>query len=59
MRRTDEPLDLGILRLDLRDDVADRLVDEGKPDLFRLSHPAQDSRDESDRPTARFPRIVV
>src|SRR6185312_1312352 len=39
MGRSDELLDLGILGLDLRDDVADRLVDQWEPDLFRTRHP--------------------
>ena len=37
-RRPDETLDLGIGGLDLRDDAADRLVDERKPDLVVLAH---------------------
>ena len=37
-RRADEALDLGVVGLDLRDDAADRLVDERKPDLLVLAH---------------------
>jgi hypothetical protein len=38
MRRADELLYLGVLGLDLRDDVADRLVDQRKPDLLGVRH---------------------
>ena len=34
MRRADELVDLRVLGLELRDDVADRLVDERKPDFL-------------------------
>src|SRR5437588_6303817 len=34
MPRADELVDLGVFRLDLRNDVADGLVDERKPDLL-------------------------
>src|SRR5918994_804384 len=37
-RRADEAYDLGVVGLDLRDDAADRLVDERKPDLLVLAH---------------------
>ena len=45
MRRTDEPVDLGILGLEPRDDVADRLVDERKPDLLGARHPHRIGQD--------------
>jgi hypothetical protein len=38
MWRADKTLDLGILGLDPRDDVAHRLVDQGKPDLLGARH---------------------
>jgi hypothetical protein len=38
VRRRHEPVDLGILGLYLRDDVADGLVDERQPDLLRARH---------------------
>ena len=37
-RRADEALDLGVVRLDLRDDAADRLIDEREPDFLVLAH---------------------
>ena len=47
VRRADEPVDLRVLGLDPRDDVADRLVDERQPDLLGSCHAhriGQDSR---------------
>ena len=38
MPRTNELVDLGVFRLDLRNDVADRLVDQWKPDLLGARH---------------------
>src|SRR3712207_7784916 len=37
-RRAEETFDLRILRLQLRDDAADRLVDERPPDLGVVAH---------------------
>ena len=42
VRRADEPVDLRVLRLDPRDDVADRLVDERQPDFLRVPPCGQD-----------------
>src|SRR3954464_3182359 len=47
MRRADETIDLRVLRLDARDDVADGLVDEREPDFLGACHVdriGQDSR---------------
>src|SRR5437868_900908 len=38
LRRVDERVDLGMICLDLRDNRADRLVDERDPDFLRPSH---------------------
>src|SRR5436190_12814256 len=38
VRRADELLDLGVLGLDLRDDVAARLADQGQPDFLSTRH---------------------
>src|ERR671925_398787 len=40
-RRRDEPLELGVLRLQPRHDAADRLVDERKPNVFGARHSPQ------------------
>ncbi len=39
VRARDERVDVGVLRLKLVDDRADRLVDQRDPDLFALAHP--------------------
>ena len=69
MRRVDELGDLGALALDPVDDVADRLVDEGNPDLFRVGHapkdgslrprpPAELGGDEQDQGSEEAPQDV-
>ena len=45
VRRTHEPVDFRVLRLEPRDDVADRLVDERKPDLLGARHPHRIGQD--------------
>jgi hypothetical protein len=54
MRRADEAIDLGVLGLELRDDVADRFIDERKPDLFGTRHPHRIVRT---RATGRMRRV--
>ena len=49
MRRTDETVDLRILGLEPRDDVADRLVDERKPDLLGARHSHRIGQDSERR----------
>lgn len=51
-RRLDEPLDLGVFRLELLDDRADRFVYEREPDLFGRSHAASVGDDPSMEPLA-------
>ena len=38
VRRVDEPVDLGVFRLDLSHERPDRLIDQRKPDLLEVGH---------------------